>query len=643
MARSLFVFLAILWCGTVSAALTDGLMLYYDFEQLVGGSGVPDRSESGYDGQVRGAGTITLAGGRFGQAARFQGPDPVYVSLPTPIPHDEIPTDAITLVAWVNHDVMADNMEIFMPMSAAGDYPAKQLAHFELRSNNSARFLLRTPVDPAADLFNLNNLGSVPAEQWVHYAATYDSAAGVGTLYINGLVVGEANATRPMYNNWDEGARVGYCVDNARPFFGYMDDFAIWRRALSADEINDVMNNSVPLPPPPVEITIDGDFADWAYVPVAIQDPDDIAENNGDIREIRLHSTLDTFYAKMTVYGTAAPPPPDAQRYYYHVLLDADNNAATGFNNATYEGSPTGVVHAIGADFYAMIGRRNGADDGLEVYFCHSAEDQEVVAENFSYKASGDSIELSVPFAMFIPKDDIGEIFKPNQPFMVAAFQEGNANGWEVDWTEPAEHSIVAEVNEPPTLTVDPTAVSLELCGESVSCTITATADDPEDDTLTFQWSVSAGATIAANDPPTSATATFTAAGNYTVTCTVSDGTSTVSADAAVAVAACPGTYLFIGDANCDASVNIADAVCTLEYLFGATGAQCKTPCCLANEDANGDDSVNIADAVSILTHLFAGGTMTAPDGTLLSGAAVGCSRYLLTDVVLECATPCNP
>ncbi len=626
--------------GTASAALTDGLMLYYDFEQLVGGDGIPDRSGSGYDGQVLGAGSIALAEGVFGRAAHFQGPDPVYVSLPAPIPHEAIPTEAITLAAWVNHDPMTtDQMEIFMPMSG-GEY-AKQLAHFELRTGNTARFLLRTPVEPAEDFISLNDVGSVPAEEWVHYAATYDSAEGVGRLYINGEIVGEAFSTRTMYDNWDTGARVGYCVDDARPFFGYMDDFALWRRALTQDEIIALMDGGIPVPPPPVEITIDGDFSDWAYVAPSIDDPDDVVEDNGDIKAVYAHSTADTFYARMTVYGTAAPQ--DDQRYYYHILIDADSDPATGFDNSMYEGSSTGVVDAIGADFYVMIGRRNGADDGLEVYFCRSADDQAVVAMDFPYAASGDSIELAVPYSFFVPQDDLGDIFMPGQTFRFAAFQEGSANDWEVDWTEPAELQVALEGNKPPALSVDPAAAALALCGQSVSCSLTAVASDPEGDPLAFQWSASAGATIVPGDPPASAVATFTAVGAYTVTCTVSDGTSTASVNVTVTVAACAGVHIHVGNANCDGKIDIADAICILGYLFGTPDAPCKTQCCAAAEDANGDDKVDIADAIKVLGYLFTNGAMTAPDGTTLSGAAVGCAVYQPGDVVLGCATPCGP
>jgi hypothetical protein len=193
-----------------------------------------------------------------------------------------------------------------------------------------------------------------------------------------------------------------------------------------------------------VNIVIDGDFADWADVPVLIEDPDDVDEDNGDIKEVRVFSTEDTFYGMLTVYGTAAPQ--DTQRYYYHILIDADNDIKTGANNSEYEGNDTGIKNPIGADFYVQVGRRNGADDGIEVYFVRANWTDEVVAENFSWAAGGDSMEVAVPFTMFNPLDNIGDIFVQEQTVMIASFQEGSANDWECDWTESAEHVIGAPI-----------------------------------------------------------------------------------------------------------------------------------------------------------------------------------------------------
>jgi hypothetical protein len=188
-----------------------------------------------------------------------------------------------------------------------------------------------------------------------------------------------------------------------------------------------------------VDIVIDGDFKDWEDIPVIIEDPDDVDEDNGDIKEIRAYSTKDTLYVMLTVYGTAAPQ--DDQRYYYHILVDADNKLNTGFDNSMYEGNDTGVEEPIGADFYVQVGRRSGADDGIEVHFLTPPSD-DTVAEGFSWAAGGHSMEIAVPFEMFDPLDDIGEIFKVDQTIMIASFQEGSANDWEVDWTEAAEHIV---------------------------------------------------------------------------------------------------------------------------------------------------------------------------------------------------------
>ncbi len=72
------------------------------------------------------------------------------------------------------------------------------------------------------------------------------------------------------------------------------------------------------------------------------------------------------------------------------------------------------------------------------------------------------------------------------------------------------------------------------------------------------------------------------------------------------------GETFLRGDPNVDGSVNIADAVKVLSYLFSG---DLDLPCPDA-ADANDDGGVNIADAVSVLAYLFSGGSMPDPTGT---------------------------
>jgi formylglycine-generating enzyme required for sulfatase activity len=72
------------------------------------------------------------------------------------------------------------------------------------------------------------------------------------------------------------------------------------------------------------------------------------------------------------------------------------------------------------------------------------------------------------------------------------------------------------------------------------------------------------------------------------------------------------GTPFLRGDVNQDGSLNIADAVRSLNYLFGGGTA----PACLSAVDANDSGNVDIADAIALLAHLFAGTGPLAPPFT---------------------------
>ncbi len=76
------------------------------------------------------------------------------------------------------------------------------------------------------------------------------------------------------------------------------------------------------------------------------------------------------------------------------------------------------------------------------------------------------------------------------------------------------------------------------------------------------------------------------------------------------------GVLTFLrADANADNSLDIADAVCVLSYLFGPAGNPCKEqiPTCLDAADSNDDGAVDLADGIYILQNLFANGPAIPP------------------------------
>jgi len=63
------------------------------------------------------------------------------------------------------------------------------------------------------------------------------------------------------------------------------------------------------------------------------------------------------------------------------------------------------------------------------------------------------------------------------------------------------------------------------------------------------------------------------------------------------------------GDANGDGSVDVADAVFLLQYLFGGG----PSALCEDSADTNDDGGLDISDAVAILVYLFGGGSIPDP------------------------------
>jgi len=93
------------------------------------------------------------------------------------------------------------------------------------------------------------------------------------------------------------------------------------------------------------------------------------------------------------------------------------------------------------------------------------------------------------------------------------------------------------------------------------------------------------------------------------------------------------GPQLVRGNANNDASVNIADAIYLLGNLFPSGGSP-NVLLCLDAADANDDALINIADAISLLTSLFGSPAVPLPfpnsdDGCAEDpGQELGCTQY---------------
>ena len=82
-----------------------------------------------------------------------------------------------------------------------------------------------------------------PTGEWVHIAFTNDAA--MVKIYINGSSVVEGAVPGPLRAN-DDPWRIGQDCDRLNYVFaGAIDEVRLWNRALSSDEINELMPSAV--------------------------------------------------------------------------------------------------------------------------------------------------------------------------------------------------------------------------------------------------------------------------------------------------------------------------------------------------------------------------------------------------------------
>ena len=221
--------------ATASALAVDepDLVFYFPFESINGDTAL-DQSGRGHNGTING--NINLAEDPDrGKVAEFEMAS--FIDLDGPnIPPEDIPTDAFSICAWIKCDNTGQDHGIFNARAADSTW----LIHPDIRGGGQYRFCLRG--NGGADICNII-AGAVAWDEWLHYAGTYSVESGKATLYINGEVIQEVNASAEVgvASDWGLGARIGYNIDNERPFTGLMDDFCIWKKELTAEEVQTVM------------------------------------------------------------------------------------------------------------------------------------------------------------------------------------------------------------------------------------------------------------------------------------------------------------------------------------------------------------------------------------------------------------------
>ena len=330
---SVFSLLLVTCLNNVAPAdlLSDpSLVIYYSFDEV--SDVVADQSGNGHDGAVTGDITADPDGVRNGAAKFATGS---YLDLDGPsIPTEHIPTSGMTLAAWIKCENTGGHHAIFNARASDSTW----LVHPEARSNGQFRWLLR--ASGGTTIFDIR-AGSVTWDEWLHFAGMYDKASGKASLYVNGELVREENIANPqdIAGDWGLGARVGYNIDNARPFTGLMDMFWLFKRALGQDEIEKAMQGEAyayALSPDPADGAVYPDTwanISWSSGDFAVSHDVYFGDNADDVRAGTVGSFQGNQAAANLIVGFPGYPYPEGlipgTTYYWRIdeVNEADPNS----------------------------------------------------------------------------------------------------------------------------------------------------------------------------------------------------------------------------------------------------------------------------------------------------------------------------
>ena len=232
---TVLIALMLITSGYATADLFEGLVVYFSFDD-VSGKTIADHSGNGLDADI--IANTEIVDGKYGEAIRITAEGPDCVNVPAA---EELKIEGeITMAAWIYRDAWDRNAQWFdKNCHNGGEHSSYGIGIFG-DGTNFNMFLGTGSSRPT-----LNTSHALTEKTWHHVVGTYDGSTM--KVYVDGEIAAEQDEVFDFKGTNDQDLRIGCSKDRARYTFenGSIDEAAIWRRALSDDEIKAVMNGGI--------------------------------------------------------------------------------------------------------------------------------------------------------------------------------------------------------------------------------------------------------------------------------------------------------------------------------------------------------------------------------------------------------------
>jgi len=226
---------------SIASGLTDRLIAHWSFDEKAGAI-VTDHGKYGHDGQVTG-GTWLPTGGRFGGGLQLQLGESVT------IPGFPQATPEWTVSGWIK---LADRSGFTADRAVLLTAERSQAGGWEVEFDPRPGFdwiEASYYVAPPTNDYVLEVCKCIDVGQWIHWTVVFDWSKGSFILYRNGVVSDHSSSLPAPIAPGDADLGIGRWYKEGRSIAGVIDDYAVWSRALSPEEVAAIDRQPVPTVP----------------------------------------------------------------------------------------------------------------------------------------------------------------------------------------------------------------------------------------------------------------------------------------------------------------------------------------------------------------------------------------------------------